>query len=162
MPILPTGAGLATNITFNSGTLDINGLELGVIQDITITLSWSEKEIRGLGSIKMFTAPKRYGFKPMAKGKVKSFNKELYSFFMGSSGTDGTGFIYSVLDGQNVLSRASMKFIVNESTGQTAEFQFTNAILSANLDASLKMEDAGEFAFEIKAQDVNLVTNFTT
>lgn len=159
MSILATGAQLPTNVSFNSGTFDINGLEMGVLQDITVTLNWSTKEIRQLGSLIMATAPKRHGFKAGAKAKVKSLNKELFNFFMGSSNTDGSGFDYTVLDGQNVLTRCSVKCIVNEATGQSVEFQFTNAILAGALSWGVKMEDAGEADFEIQAQNVTLVTS---
>lgn len=159
MPILSTGAQLGTDVVFNSGTFDINGLEMAVLQDITVSLDWSTKEIRQLGSLIMATAPKRHGFKPSAKAKVKSFNKELFNFFMGSSNSDGSGFDYTVLDGQNVLTRCSVKCIVNDIATQQVEFQFTNAILAGALSLGLKMEDAAEADFEIQAQNVTLVVN---
>ena len=142
MALLATGTQLSTNVTFNSGTFDINGVELATLQDITITQAFSSKEIRQLGSIIMATAPKRYGYKPSAKAKVKSINKELFSYFMGSSSTDGAGFDYSILDGQNVLTRCSIKCIANEDVTKAVEFQFSNAILVGSLNTSLKTEDA--------------------
>ena len=159
MPILSTGATLSNDISFNSGTFDINGMEMAVLQDITVTLNWATKEIRQLGSLIMATAPKRHGFKAGAKAKVKSVNKELLNFFMGSSNTDGSGFDYNVLDGQNVLTRCSIKAIVNELSTQSVEFQFTNAILAGGLSIALKMEDAAEVDFEIQAQNVTVVTS---
>jgi hypothetical protein len=160
MPILATGGTLPTNVTFNSGTFDINGFELATLQDITVTLAWSTKEIRALGTLIMATAPKRHGFKPTCKAKVKSVNPQLYSFFMGSSAADGSGFDYTVLDGQNVLTRCSVKCIINEATSQSVEFQFTNAVLTGSMALGLKLEDAGELDFEIEAQNVTVVTNF--
>jgi hypothetical protein len=159
MPTLATGTQLPTDISFNSGTMDINGTEMAVLQDITISLNWSTKEIRQLGSLLMAVAPKRTTFKPSAKAKAKSVNKELFSFFMGSSGTDGSGLAYNVLDGQNVLTRCSVKCIINEQLGQTVEFQFTNAILTGALTLGLKMEEPGESDFEIIAQNVTVVTS---
>lgn len=159
MPTLATGAQLPVNVSFNSGTFDINGMEMAVLQDITISLSWSSKEIRALGSLLMSTAPKRHGFKASAKAKALSVNKELFQFFMGSSSTDGSGFDYIVLDGQNVLSRCSVKCIVNENTAQTVEFQFTNAILTGALSIGLKTEDAASSDFEILAQNVTVVSS---
>lgn len=160
MPILATGAQLSNQVSFNSGTLDINGFELAILQDITITLSFSTKEIRGLGSIIMSTAPKRHGFKAEAKAKVKSVNKELFYLFLGSSTTDGSGWDYNIIDGQNVLSRASVKCIMNENSSNHVEFQFTNAILAGSLAVALKMEDAAEADLEILAQNVTVVTDF--
>lgn len=159
MPILSTGTQLANDISFNSGTLDINGSEMAVLQDITVSLGFTTKEIRQLGSIIMATAPKRAGFKPSAKAKVKSVNQQLFTYFMGSSSSDGSGFDYTVVDGQNVLTRASVKCIVNENTSQTVEFQFTNAILAGALTLAMKMEDAAEADFEIMAQNVTIVTS---
>lgn len=162
MAILASKTALPNDIVFNSGTLVINDFEVAVLQDITISLAWSQREIRQLGSVLMATAPKRYGFKPSAKAKVKSINKELFSYSMGSSGPDGTGFDYTVLDGQNVLTRASIKCNVNDSATQHVEFQFTNAILGGSIALGLKMEDAAELDFEILAQNVVVVTDFTT
>lgn len=159
MPTLPTGAQLSNDVSFNSGTFDINGMELAVLQDITVTLTWGTKEIRQLGSLIMVTAPKRHGFKAGAKAKVMSVNKELINFFMGSSTTDGSGFDYSVFDGQSVLTRCSIKAIINELTTQTVEFQFTNAILAGGLGVALKTEAPGEVDFEIQAQNVTVVTS---
>jgi len=157
MPTLATGTQLPANVSFNSGTFDINGTEMAVLQDITVSLNWSTKEIRQMGSLLMATAPKRHGFKAGAKAKVKSVNKELYAFFMGSSNADGQGFDYTVVDGQNVLTRCSVKCIVNENSAQTIEFQFSNAILAGALSLGLKMEDAAEADFEIQAQNVTVV-----
>jgi len=162
MGILSTGAQLPTDIVFNSGTLNINGVEVATLQDITVTLAWSQREIRALGTVLMVTAPKRYGFKPSAKGKVKSVNQELYSFFLGSSGIDSTGYAYNVKDGQNVLTRASIRCIVNDDASKHVEFQFTNAILGGSLGLGLKLEDAAELDFEVMAQTLSVVTDFTT
>lgn len=159
MPILATGTQLSNNISFNSGTLDINGVEVAAIDDITITLAFSQKELYALGSIIQVVAPKRHGFKPSAKFKVKSMNKELYGFFLGSSSPDGSGSDYTVLDGQNVLTRASIKCIINDVSTQIVEFQFSNAILAGNLQAALKTENHAEVDFEIYAQNVTIVNN---
>ena len=160
MPILSSGVPTATNVTFNSGILDVNGYDLAVLQDVTVTIAVSVKEIRALGTIKMVTAPKRSTFKVSAKAKVKSINKEVFGAFLGSSGPDGSGQDFVLFDGQNVLSRASIKCIINESSSNTVEWQFTNAIISGSLASALKMEEAGEMDIEIEAQDVTVVTNF--
>ena len=160
MPILSPGVTSATNVTFNSGILDINGYELAALQDITVTIATSTRDIRALGTIKMLTAPKRYGFKPSAKGKVKSINREVLMAFMGSSGPDTTGVDISLFDGQSVLTRATVKCYINESTSTSVEFQFSNAILTGSLATALKMEDAGEMDIEIEAQDVLIVTSW--
>ena len=162
MPILSSGTGASTAVVFNSGIFCINGLELATLQDVSISLNWSTKEIRQLGSLIMVTAPKRTSWKPSAKAKVKSATKELISFFMGSSGTDSSGYAYSVLDGQNVLSRCSIKFYVNDDSTKAAEFQFTNATLAGAFTLGLKLEDAAEADFEIQSQNVTFVTNYTT
>ncbi len=161
MPILAVGTSLPNDISFNSGTLDINGFELAVIQDATIELKFSVKDIRALGTIKMVTAPKRHAWAPSCKGKLKSVNQQLFTLLMGSSSTDGSGLDYTVVDGQNVLTRASIKCYINENTSQAVEFQFSQAILSTS-SVALKMEDAAEVDFEIVAQDCTVVTNFTT
>jgi len=162
MPILSNGTGLTVQASFNNGTLDINGLDfpLATLQDVTITAQFSTKELRGIGSIKMATAPKRSGFKASAKAKIKSLNKEMFGLFGGSSGTDGSGFAYGVLDGQNVLTRVSITCYVDDAQTKTVQYQFTNAILTGSFSAALKSEDFAEVDIEIEAQDVTQVTNF--
>jgi len=158
MAILPTGGSVPTNVSFNSGTFDINGVEMAVLQDITVSLDWSVKEIRALGSLIMATAPKRSTFKPTAKAKVKSINPTLFQYFMGTSNSDGSGFDYNVLDGQNVLTRCSINCILNEDSTQIVQWQFTNAVLTGALSIGLKLEEPAEVDFEITAQNVTVVT----
>ena len=160
MPVLAQGQQFTRHVSFNQGTLDINGYELAILQDITVSIEFSTKEIRELGSIIMSTAPKRHGFKTGAKAKVKSVNQQLFGFMMGESAADSTGFDYSILDGQNVLTRASVRCYVDEDPTKVVEFQFTNAILAGNLSTALKSEDASESDVEIQAQNVTVVTNF--
>ena len=160
MPILAAGTQLTQQVAFNAGSFDVNGYELATLQDITVTLAWSEKEIRQIGSIIMATAPKRTTFKPSAKAKTKSVNKEMLSFILGSSAPDSGGTAYSTLDGQIVLSRASILTYVNDDPTKKIEFQFTNAILGGSFAVGLKMEDAAELDLEVYAQNVTIVTNF--
>lgn len=159
MPVLSTGTQLSNNVTFNSGTFNINGQELAVLQDVTVSVDLSIKEIRALGTIKQVTAPKRYGYKPTVKAKVKSVNPQLYGFLMGSSGPDGSGTVYSLTDGQVVLTRCSVKCIINELSTQAVEFQLSNAVMHSSFGLGLKMEDAGEIDFQITSQDMSIVTN---
>jgi hypothetical protein len=162
MGILTTGTQLSQAIAFNTGSLDINGMEVATLQDITITASFALKEIRQLGSIKMAVAPKRSTWKPSAKFKAKSINQALIGFLFGSSLVDGSGFDYNIVDGQVVLSRASVKCYINDTTAQTMEFQFTNAVIGGSSTVGFKMEDAAEFDLEITSQDMTVVTNFST
>lgn len=160
MGFLPDGTNLANNVTFNSGIVNINGTDLAVLQDITVSVEFGEKEYYALGSIKMVVPPKRYGFKPGLKGKVKSLNPEFYKYLLGSSEPDSPGSAYTVIDGQNVLSQCYVRCIINEDADQAVEFQFTNAVIHSTFGLGLKMEDAGEIDFQITAQDLAVVTNF--
>jgi hypothetical protein len=160
MSQLSTGSALGNNITFNSGIVTINGKDLAVLQDVTVGVEFGEKEIYALGSIKMVTAPKRYGFKATCKGKTKSLNPEFYGYMLGSSTPDGGGTDYVVVDGQNVLASLYVTCIINESAGQTVQFQYTNAVIHSTFGLGLKMEDSGEVDFQITAQDMKVVTNF--
>jgi hypothetical protein len=161
MPILNTGTQLSQQIAFNTGYLDINGFELATLQDITVTLAFTEKEIRQLGSIIMAVAPKRSSWKPSAKFKAKSTNQQLLGILMGSSTVDGSGFSYTVLDGQVVLTRASIKCYINDDASKVMEFQFLNAVISGSSTVGLKMEDAAELDMEIMSQDCKIITNFS-
>lgn len=162
---LGQGTNLSYLATFNAGTLDINGLEIATLQDINIDLNVTVKELRQLGSIKMVTPPKRVGYKPTAKGKVATVNKELMGAFLGSSAADstvpgGNGFDFTLLDGQNVLSRANINVLLNDNTAFLVQFQFINAIIGGSFALALKAEDFGMFDVEIMAQDCIVITNF--
>jgi hypothetical protein len=160
MPILAQGNQLTQQVAFNAGTFDVNGYDLATLQDITITLNWTVKEIRQLGSIIMAVSPKRSTFKPSAKAKTKSVNKEMLSFILGSSAPDSSGVAYTTYDGQVALTRASIRTYVNDDPSKEIEFQFSDAILGGAFSTALKMEDAAEIDFEIYARDVKIVTNF--
>lgn len=160
MSITAAGTQLGTNVSFNAGTMDINGYELAVLQDITVSIDYATKEIRQLGSIIMATAPKRHGFKAGAKAKVKSINRELWAALLGSSTPDGTGIDITTIDGQNVLTACRVTAIVNEDPTKSVQFQFSNAILAGAFSLGLKVEDAAETDIEIQAQNVTVVTNF--
>lgn len=162
MPITSNGTALAAQASFNTGILDINGLDFPVatLQDITVTEQVSTKELRGLGSIKMAMAPKRSTYKPSAKAKIKSLNKEIFGLFGGYSAPDSDGYFYQMLDGQNVLDRVTITCYVGDSDTDTVQYQFTNAILSGSLSTALKSEDFAEVDIEIEAQDLKTVTNF--
>jgi len=162
LPILNGGTQLSQQIAFNTGYLDINGFELATLQDITITLAFSEKEIYQLGSIKMAVAPKRSTWKPSAKFKAKSTNQQLLGILMGSSTVDGSGYDYQIVDGQVVLTRASIKCYINDDATKIVEFQFSNAIIAGSSTVGLKLEDAAEMDMEIMAQDCKVITSFTT
>lgn len=162
MPILNNGTGLSVQASFNNGTLDINGLDfpLATLSDVTVTAQFSTKELRGIGSIKMATAPKRSTFKPSAKAKIKSLNKEVFSLFGGYSTPDGSGWSYGIVDGQNALSRVTITCYVDDAQTKTVQYQFINAILSGSFSAALKTEDFAEVDIEIEAQDLIQVTSF--
>jgi hypothetical protein len=162
MPITANGTQLTAKASFNTGILDINGLDfpIATLSDITVEWAVSTKELRGLGSIKMATAPKRSTFKTDCKAKVKSLNKEIFGFFGGSSGPDSTGTAYGMVDGQNVLERVTVTCYIDDANTQAVQYQFTNAILAGNLSTALKSEDFGEVDIEIQAQDMKIVTNW--
>jgi hypothetical protein len=160
MPVQTLGATLSTQVSFNQGTLQINGVVLAQLSEVTITQDTSTKELRSLGSILMQTAPKRYGYKCGAKFKVHSANKELFTFFMGSSNTDGSGQDFTVFDGQVVLANVYINMTMNEDPTKIEQFQFTNAVLAGNFQMALKAEDFAESDFELQAQNVTVVTSF--
>jgi hypothetical protein len=159
LPIISQGPTLTQDITFNSGTLDINASTLAALSDVSINATVSLKEIRALGTIKMLTAPKRYGYKVEVKAKTRSINQALYAFMFGYSTPDSGGFDYSIFDGQNVLSDCTINCIMNEDVTKTVQFQLKDAVISAT-NLNLVMEDSGVIDISIMASDVKVVTNF--
>ena len=154
------GGTLSNQITFNQGTLQINNTVLAQLADITITQDFSTKELRSLGSIIMQTAPKRHGYKAGAKFKTRSVNKELFTYFMGSSNVDGSGQDFTVVDGQVVLTNVYINVTMNENPNQITQFNFQNAILAGNFQLALKTEDFAEADFQIEATNVTVTTNW--
>ncbi len=96
MPIVTGATQQSQAIQFNTGYLDVNGIRLATLQDITISAGFSLREIRQLGSIIMAVAPKRYDFKPSAKFKAKSINQQLLGILWGYSTPDDGGFEFDV------------------------------------------------------------------
>jgi len=160
MPIQTQGATLSNQISFNQGTLSINNTVLAQVSDITITQNFATKELRSLGSILMQTAPKRHGYKAGAKFKVSSANKELFTYFMGSSNSDAPGQDFTIFDGQVVLNSVTINVTMNEDPTKITQFQFSQAILAGNMQMALKSEAFVESDFEIQAANVTVVTNW--
>ena len=160
MPQQTLGGTLSNQISFNQGTLQINNTVLAQLTDITITQDFSTKELRSLGSILMQTAPKRHGYKAGAKFKTSSVNKELFTYFMGSSNADAPGQDFTVVDGQVVLTNVIINVTMNENPNQITQFNFSNAILAGNFQLALKSEAFAEADFQIEAANVTVTTNW--
>jgi len=161
MPVITPNASFAQAIQFNTGFMDINGIRVATLQDITITAGFTLKEIRALGTIKMVVAPKRTEWKPGAKFKAMSVNQGLLGFLWGSSTVDSTGWDFNVVDGQVVLASVIITAYTNDAVSNIMQFQFVNSVFGTGT-VGYKMDGAAEFDLEIMSQDLTTVTNYTT
>jgi len=159
LPILSPTTTLSQEIQFNSGTLAINGAAVASLQNITITAGFTLKELGALGTIKLIVAPKRSQWRPSCKFTAISVNQALYGFMWGSSSPDSSGWDYSVIDGQLVLSSCVITAITNDNSAESMQFQFKNAVFGS-VGIAYKMDDAAALDMEIKSQDLIAVTNY--
>ena len=155
MPLLGLGTPSTKNIMFNSGILTVEGYEFSVtLKDITVELNFTQKELRGLNSIKMVTH-KRATFKCGLKGKITSISRQFLDIFGGISSSDSGGLLYSIVDGQQQTFNPVFTAYVNDDTNQVYQYQFTNAIIT-QLPTTTNTEDYGMIDFALEATDVNI------
>lgn len=158
MAKLSTGTDLSENFIFNSGYITIGSDRFVDLDNVTIEVSFTTKEVRRLNSI-IVGSLKRAGFTTKLKGKIKSFNRQLLGYTFGSSSVDGTGTDYIVKDGQydTTLNPIFTGFI-GDNTLQAWQYQFTDAIITS-LPLTAKMEDFDELDFEMVARNVKVYTD---
>lgn len=124
------------------------------LQDITITISFTEKELRRLNSIKM-AAHKRGTLKVEVKFKMSSMSHELFTDIFGTTTPDGGGELISITDGQQGIINPVMTCYVNDVLSEPIQFQFSDAIFTTNaVDTAL--EAFGQLDVTMTARDVSV------
>lgn len=155
MPLISAGSELTPRLIFNSGYIDIGSDRLVNVDNVSIELSFGEKELRRLNSIKM-GAHKRTTFKCSLKAKVKSINQEVFAIVMGASAVDTpSGSLISVTDGQTAQIDPVFTAYVDDDPTKPIQFQFTDAIFT-RFPTMANLEDFGEQDLEMSARDVNV------
>lgn len=159
MALLSTGSDVTQRTVFNSGYLTIGTNRFVDLDSVAIEISYDIKRLSSLNSITA-RALKRSQFKVTLKGKIRSLNREMLGYHLGSSSVDGTGTSYMTKDGQATLINPIFTGYVNDdsTTPQVWQYQFQNAVIT-NLPLSAKTEDYAEMDFEMMATSINIYTS---
>lgn len=154
MALIPASTEVTPRLIFNSGYIDIGTSRLVDVDNVSIELSFGEKELRRLNSIKM-AAHKRMTFKCSLKAKVKSINQEVMAAIMGTSASDTpSGSLITVKDGQYTAQiNPVFTAYVDDDAAKPIQFQFTDAIFT-RFPTTANLEDFGEQDLEMTARDV--------
>lgn len=155
MPYITPGTPVTERLIFNSGLLDLGTDELVDVENITVEITFAEKELRRLNSIKM-ASHKRATFKCGMKARVKAMSKEALGKIMGTSTVDGAGTLISVKDGQytNVLNPVLTTYVDDDVT-KPIQFQFSDAIIITS-PVTAALEEYGVIDLDLVARDVSV------
>ena len=155
MPLISPGTPLTQRLLFNSGYLDLGASRLVDVENVSVELTFAEKELRRLNSIKM-GAHKRCTFKCSLKAKVKSINQEVFAAIMGTSAADTpSGTLITVKDGQTTTINPVFTGYVDDNASYPIQFQFSDAIFT-RFPTSVTLEEYGEQDLEMSAIDVSV------
>jgi hypothetical protein len=154
MPLIPAGTPVSERLIFNSGYLDFGSSQLVDVDNVSIEISFGEKELRRLNSIKM-ASHKRSTFKCSLKAKVKSINQEIMALLMGTITVDGSGHLITVKDGQAAQLDPVFTGYVDDDVLKPIQFQFTDAVCT-RLPTAANLEEFGEQDIELSARDVSV------
>jgi len=156
MPLITPGTPVTERLTFNSGKLDLSStLEFVDVDNITVDISFTEKELRVINSIKM-ASHKRASFKCGFKAKIKAMSKEALAVILGASSSDTGGVLITTKDGQytTALNPVLTCYIDDDAT-KPIQFQFTDAIIIAS-PVTYPLEDYGSYDIDASARDVSV------
>ncbi len=154
MPFIATGTPVEENLIFNSGYIDFGSDRLVDVENITLDVTFVEKEIRRLNSIKM-ASHKRATLKCVLRAKTKSTNREVLLDVMGTSTVDGAGHLISVTDGQVATLNPVFTTYINDDTARPIQFQLTDAILTTS-PFVVALEEFGTIDLELTARDIKV------
>jgi hypothetical protein len=154
MPLIPEGTTIEQRLFFNSGYIDFGSNRLVDVDNVTVETVFSEKELRRLNSIKM-SSHKRSTLKCSLRGKTKSINHEVMYKLMGKQTVEVSGRTISVEDGQASALNPVFTTYINDDVNQPVQFQFTDAILTANPTAAT-LENFGEMDFTLESRDIKI------
>ena len=157
MSQISAGTPLSQRVIFNSGQVDFGSNRLINLDNVAIEITVADAQLRRLNSIKM-AALKRRTFSVTLRGKVKSFNKEMFTTYFGESSVDGTGTLITFKDGQQSTLNPVFTALVDDDALKPFQCQFTDAVITA-MPISTALEEYGEVDFEMIARDVS-VFNF--
>lgn len=154
MPIIPPGTPVAERLIFNSGYIDFGSNRLVDIDSATLTIAFTEKDLRILTSIKE-KAHRRSTLKVDLKFKVKSMSHEVYAALLGTTTVDGAGELISITDGQAPTLNPVFTTYVNDNNADPIQFQFIDAFVTS-IPLNVALEAFGEVDITLNCRDVNI------
>jgi hypothetical protein len=166
MPVISSGVGVSERLTFNSGYLDFGNSSDGYkrlvdVESISVDVSFAEKEVRRLNSIKI-AAHKRATLKVNLKAKTRSVNWEILLNVMGTDTVEASGRTVSIYNGQIATANNPVfTSYVDDDVAKPIQFQLTDAIIVSSPTTS-NLEDFGTMDLELFARDIKIYTVSTS
>lgn len=148
----PAGTAVNNRFSFNSGQIDFGNTRVVAIDNISLTIEWTDQLLYIMNSIKGADIV-RHSQKCMLTGKLKSYPLEAEMIALGSSAI-GTPDNALTLDGQPTLQNPVVTLF--DRNGKEIQYQFSNALFKSTKYTG-KAEDYGEWDFEMSSIDVTEV-----
>lgn len=148
----PAGTPVANRFVFNSGQIDFGNERVVAIDNISLTVEWTDMLLYVMNSIKGADIV-RHSQKCTLSGKLKSYPLEMEQIALGSS-------VISVpsnavtLDGQPTLQNPVVTLF--DRNNKQIQYQFASALFKSTKFTG-KAEDYGEWDFEMTSIDVTEV-----
>lgn len=155
MPLIPLGTPAAASVTFNSGYLSLNNVQVADVSNFKVVANSAHKTYSAQNSI-LFRAIRRSDFVATMTFDVEGgFSRALYSVFFSSSSPDTGGTLYTFNDGQqNVVTGLSLT--IYENNGVNAyQYQPINPVIT-KYDVDLPQGTYSKVAVEIQMTNFNM------
>lgn len=148
----PAGTPVNNRFVFNSGQIDFGNTRIVAIDNIALTIEWTDMLLYIMNSIKGADIV-RHSLKCTLTGKLKSYPLEMEMLSLGSS-VVGVPDNAATLDGQPTLQNPVVTLF--DRNGKEIQYQFSNALFKSSKFTG-KAEDYGEWDFEMTSIDVTEV-----
>lgn len=145
----PAGTPVNNRFVFNSGQIDFGNNRVVAIDNIALTIEWTDMLLYIMNSIKGADIV-RHSQKVSLTGKLKSYPLEMEMIALGSS-VIGVPDNAVTLDGQPTLTNPVVTLF--DRTGKEIQYQFLNGLFKSSKFTG-KAEDYGEWDFELTAIDI--------
>lgn len=149
---VPPGTPVPNRFVFNSGNIDFGNSRIVAIDNIALTIEWTDQGLYVLNSIKMQDLV-RHSQKCTLTGKLKSYPLEMEMIALGSS-VVGVPDNADTLDGQPTLQNPVVTLF--DRNNKEIQYQFSSALFKSTKFTG-KAEDYGEWDFEMTSIDVTEV-----
>jgi sporulation protein YlmC with PRC-barrel domain len=149
------GSTVTQSTLFNSGILTINAVQIGDLEDITVTQDKTIKDYYALGSIKkrkIRAANLNQSISFTVKGGVY---RKLVEAFYGSSAATGSGTLYTVIDGQPAIPTMYITAYQDDDTTKSYQLTVSNPVVM-KLPISLKTQDFAGITVDFACTEVTM------